>query len=197
MPTISAPTENKSNPTYTSSTGGGPSGRADFFLELRGDIVPYLDLPVFGCLNHNADGRLVIDIVEPDFAEIFAFPVRPVNEELMTLGQAGIAAQADLDELGPIATTFAGVQDQAVNDGSWFGKAGDFPRIRIESLDADELLQDGVIREQLVVLLGHRPILLLEVDDFVGVLVSQGDLFVARAMQLIVDLAHVERLVTA
>src|SRR3984957_17109118 len=197
MPTISAPTENRSNPTYTSSTGGGPSGRAAFFLELRGDIVPYLNLPVFGRLNHNADGRLVIDIIEADFAQIFALPVRPVDEELVPLRQSCVAAQADLDQLGPVASPLAGIEHQAVNDGGRFGQSGDFTRIRVESLDADEFLQDRVIAEQLVFLVGHRLVLLLEVDDFVGVLVSEGDLLVAGAMQLVVDLPHIERFVAA
>src|ERR1700733_11893280 len=126
-----------------SSAGGGPSGRPAFFLELRGDIVPYLDLSVFGRLNHNSDGCPVIDVIEADFAHKFCLAVGPINKEFMSLGQPGVAAQADFNEFGPVAAPFAGAQDGPFDDWSRLHQTGHFLRIGIESLNADEFLQEG------------------------------------------------------
>src|SRR5579862_6671581 len=102
MPTIRAPTENNSRPTYTSKTGAGPSGRAAF-LELRGDIVPSLNFAALARGDQHAHRRTIADLAELDCAQILSSSIGPIDVQLVPFGQPDVAADVDLNQFAAVS----------------------------------------------------------------------------------------------
>ena len=93
IPTINEATATNKSATYTSGAGAGPLA----FLELRGDIVAFLDHAIASALDHLSDSLIGMRVDDANLAQEFrlfsAFDAVPIDRHLMSLFQPLIAAQ--------------------------------------------------------------------------------------------------------
>src|SRR5262245_8217817 len=103
MPTTSEATATNSSATYTSGAGGGPFGPRG--LELRGDIVAFLNHAVTRAFDHLSYGFVGPGIDDHDLGEeaclLSPLETGPVHRHLVPLLQTHVAPQRNLDQFTP------------------------------------------------------------------------------------------------
>src|SRR5262249_10776493 len=133
MPTTSEATATNSSATYTSGAGGGPLLLR--LLELRGDIVAFLDHAVSSAFDDLADGFVGSRIDDHDLGENLGslaglVEPRTVDRHLVPFLQPLIASQRNLDQLaGPLPAGRLDLFDDSFDLRRRAGAAGQLVRV--------------------------------------------------------------------